>query len=77
MTSKIVVMFIQTFFFLLALIVISFFAGVLPEASADTPFKEAFEKWVSTELIFSKMMLRLVAAALYVLFRNRRFFFNS
>jgi hypothetical protein len=60
----------------MALTVISFFAEVLPVASAGTPFRKIFDHWVATELVFSKMMLRLVAATLYVLFRNRRVFLN-
>lgn len=76
MSSKIAVIIIQIFFFLTAITVVSFFAEVLPVASAGTSFKKTFEYWVSTELVFSKMMLRLLAASTYVLFRNRRLFFN-
>ena len=76
MTSKVALLFFQTLFLLLAVTVISFFAEVLPVASAGTPFKETFENWVSNELVFTKMILRLVAAVLYVLFRNRRLFLN-
>jgi hypothetical protein len=76
MSSKIAVILIQTGFFLMALTVISFFAEVLPVASAGTPFKKIFNQWASTELVFSKMMLRLLAASVYVLFRNRRLFLN-
>lgn len=77
MTSKIAILLIQTLFFLLAITFISFFAEVLPVASAGTPFMQTFEHWLSTEFVFTKMMLRLAAAALYVVFRNRRLFFNG
>lgn len=76
MSGKIAVIIIQTLFFLMAITFISFFAEVLPVASAGTPFKKTFEHWVATELVFTKMMMRLVAAAVYVLIRNRRLFLN-
>lgn len=58
----------------MAITVISFFAEVLPKASAGEPFKQTFDTWQSNEFSLPKTLLRMVAAAVYVLIRNRRLF---
>lgn len=76
MSSKIVSLLVQTLFFFMAITVISFFAEVLPLASAGKPFRQTFDKWLSNEFSEPKILLRFVAAAVYVLIRNRRLFFG-
>lgn len=76
MPTKIVSLFVQTLFFFMAITVISFFAEVLSVASSGHPFQQAFERWALTEFSLPKTMLRLAAAVVYVLIRNRRLFLN-
>lgn len=76
MNSKIVLLFVQILFFFMAITVISFFAEVLSVVSAGEPFKQTMRKWAMTEFSFPKTMLRLGAATVYVLIRNRRLFLN-
>lgn len=76
MSGKLVFILIQIIFFFLAITVVSFFAEVLYKASRGNPFMPTFEHWVATEFVLIKVVLRFAASATYVLFRNRKVFYN-
>lgn len=77
MTSKISTLLIQTIFFFLAITFMSFFASAIHLTSNDATFNPDYLRGIASEFSFDKVMLRLAASLLYVLYRNRRFFMKG
>lgn len=77
MTSKISMLLIQTLFFFLAITFMSFFAEVMFLTSKGEPLCANCWRWFTAEFTPTKVLLRVAASGIYVLFRNRRMLFKG